>query len=130
MAATLEVSGLPELLRRVAALPRSGQVEWEEAAERIASEEAGRIRSAGGSSDRQSARMAGSVRASGDSVSAGGLFFFGSEFGGQGSSTTMQFRPHRGSTGYWFWPTIRRDEDRIMRRYEDAVRAIEREWSR
>lgn len=46
------------------------------------------------------------VRAGNPSSSAGQMFF-GTEFGGQGTPRTMQFRPHRGKEGYFFWPKIR-----------------------
>lgn len=42
--------------------------------------------------------------------------------------TTNQFRPWLGRTGYWFWPTLRADSDRMMQRWEKAVDAIAREW--
>ena len=45
-------------------------------------------------------------------------------------ATTNQFRPHLGRTGYWMWPTIRRDEQRMVARWVKALEAIEREWSR
>lgn len=42
--------------------------------------------------------------------------------------TTHQFRPWLGKTGYWFWPQLRADRDRMMQRWEKAVEAIAREW--
>ncbi|MDO5534368.1 MAG: hypothetical protein Q4F65_06935 [Propionibacteriaceae bacterium] len=87
-----------------------------------------------------------------------GELFFGAEFGGQSSkrfedttktvtgrtgkqrtvrtgsrfvgkkNTTAQFRPHLGRTGYWFWPQLRRDQERMFSRWEEAVASIEREW--
>lgn len=53
----------------------------------------------------------------------------GSRFVGR-KNTTAQFRPHLGRTGYWFWPTLRRDRDRMYSRWEQVVRAIEAEWMR
>lgn len=44
--------------------------------------------------------------------------------------TTNQFRPHLGQTGYWFWPQLRADRDRMMSRWEAVVNAIAREWER
>ena len=44
--------------------------------------------------------------------------------------TTNQFRPWLGKTGYWFWPTLRADSDRMMQRWEGVVEAIAREWTR
>lgn len=45
-------------------------------------------------------------------------------------STTAQFRPHKGRTGYWFWPQLRKDTDRMHQRWEQAVEGIAREWER
>lgn len=44
--------------------------------------------------------------------------------------STNQFRPHLGQTGYWFWPQLRADRDRMMSRWEAVVNAIAREWER
>lgn len=57
-----------------------------------------------------------------------GELFFGAEFGGRKRPTTQQFRPHKGKTGYWFWPTIRRDSDQIGSRWLEAIEAVEREF--
>ena len=45
-------------------------------------------------------------------------------------ATTNQFRPWRGRQGYWMWPTLRADEQRMFARWVKALEAIEREWSR
>lgn len=34
-------------------------------------------------------------------------YFPGTEYGGGGRRTTRQFRPYKGRTGYFFWPTVR-----------------------
>lgn len=87
-----------------------------------------------------------------------GQLFFGAEFGGQSQkkfedvtktvvgrtgkerqvrtgskfvgskATTNQFRPHKGRTGYWFWPQLRKDAERMHDRWEQVVEAIAREW--
>lgn len=96
--------------------------------------------------DRVPAIVAGGHSKAGVSGGAkAGEVFFGAEFGGRGRKrrkavkhgsrvvvhqTTLQFRPHRGREGYWFFETLRADQERMMRRYEGALRAIEREWSR
>lgn len=57
--------------------------------------------------------------------------FAGVEFAGARTRpTTNQFRPHKGKTGYWMWPQIREDQERMFKRWEAAVDAIAREWSR
>jgi hypothetical protein len=35
--------------------------------------------------------------------------------------TTMQFKPHMGQRGYWFWPTARKDLKGINRRMRDVL---------
>lgn len=124
----VDIEGLPAFHAAAAGLPRAAQEASDDATERIARDEASRIRGAAARSSRQSARVAGSVRAVGGSapgVSAGGVLFFGAEFGAR---TLRQFRPHRGHTGYWFWPTLRADERRIDQRWDEAGDAIEQEW--
>lgn len=46
---------------------------------------------------------------------------FGAEFGGRGRPTTQQFQPHRGTQGYFLWPTIRARSDDIQERYSEAL---------
>lgn len=55
-------------------------------------------------------------KAKAHTVKAGDVFF-GSEFGGGGRPTTHQFEPHRGTEGYWFFPTLRDNEDRMLDAY-------------
>jgi len=43
-------------------------------------------------------------------------------------NNTNQFRPHLGRVGYWFWPQLREDQDRMFKRWEAVVEAIAREW--
>lgn len=161
----LEVEGLREMWARIRALPRTAQAELREAAQAIADDEAGRIRTAAGGSSAQAAKLSGFIKSRRDrvpAISAGGnrkpgfsggatagQVFFGAEFGGQGRGmvriafrqskgggthmvrgTTNQFRPHRGRQGYFYFPTLRADQDRMLARYERALAQIEREWAR
>lgn len=50
-----------------------------------------------------------------------GDVFFGAEFGGQARPTTRQFLRHRGRSGYFFWPTVRRLKDKIAQDYLAAI---------
>lgn len=54
----------------------------------------------------------------------GGAFPFamGAEFGGKGRPTTQQFQPHRGTQGYFLYPTIRSSRDEFV---EVIARAID-----
>ena len=76
-----------------------------------------------------------------------GDVFFGAEFGGgkfgKGNSTvagaknrtktdglrtggghTSQFLRHRGQSGYFFWPTVRKEKENIAREYLDAIQEV------
>lgn len=140
------IEDLPGMLRRMSKLPKTAQTEIRIAAQAIAAEEAERIRSAASGSSSQAAAISGFIKARRDRVPvivaggpakakvAGGAtrgeIFFGAEFGGQMRPTTSQFRPHKGKEGYFFYPTLRQDADRMVERWLGVVRAIEREWSR
>ena len=105
------------------------------------------------SSERQvSSRMAPTTKATSDRglpavVSGAGVpFAMGAEYGGQRrvnlvgqpvygrppsrlyrKRSTMQFRPHRGRTGYEIWPTIRKNQAAVVEGYQKAFeRALQR----
>jgi hypothetical protein len=50
-----------------------------------------------------------------------GDVFFGAEFGGQATPRTKQFLRHRYRSGYFFWPTVRKEKENIAREYLDAI---------
>jgi len=50
-----------------------------------------------------------------------GDVFFGAEFGGGARPTTRQFLRHRGRSGYFFWPTVRKMKDKIAQDYLAAI---------
>lgn len=82
------------------------------------------------------AKVAPSIRVSAGQQSAGvswgGSAYpmaWGAEFGGQRRPTTQQFRPWRGSdsgAGYFAYPAIRENLDRIVIPYEQAIADIVR----
>jgi hypothetical protein len=80
-----------------------------------------------------------------------GDVFFGAEFGGgkfgkgaktsvgarsvnkkgesrdgyrKGGGHTSQFLRHRGRSGYFFWPTVRKEKENIAREYLDAIQRV------
>lgn len=57
-----------------------------------------------------------------------GMMFFGTEFGGRGSKRTRQFRPHKGTEGYFFWPTIRHDSPIITSEWVNAIEILAADW--
>jgi hypothetical protein len=54
--------------------------------------------------------------------------FFGAEFGGQRRPTTMQFQPHRGKLGYWFYPTARANGRKNAELWIAAVDKAMKQW--
>ena len=76
--------------------------------------------------------------------------FFGTEFGGgkygkgnptgsqtvqggsvrRGKGYTTQFRPHKGRTGYFFYPTVRAEGANIVRMYADGVERVRKQWAK
>ena len=53
-----------------------------------------------------------------------GDVFFGAEFGGQAQPRTQQFLRHRGRSGYFFWPTVRKEKENIAKEYLDAIQTV------
>lgn len=75
--------------------------------------------------------------------------FFGTEFGGgkygagnpkprksyrdgstKGGGYTTQFRPHRGTRGYFFYPTVRDEGENIERLYAEGVERVLKDFGR
>jgi len=50
-----------------------------------------------------------------------GDVFFGAEFGGGTKPNTKQFLRHRGQSGYFFWPTVRKKKNEIAEEYLDGI---------
>jgi hypothetical protein len=53
--------------------------------------------------------------------------FFGAEFGGGARRTTLQFLRHRGQSGYFFWPTVRKRKNEIAKEYLDGMDRVVKE---
>ena len=53
--------------------------------------------------------------------------FFGAEFGGGARPTTKQFLRHRGQSGYFFWPTVRKRKNEIAKEYLDGLDRVVKE---
>jgi hypothetical protein len=50
-----------------------------------------------------------------------GDVFFGAEFGGGAKPNTRQFLRHRGQSGYFFWPTVRKRKNEIAKQYLEGI---------
>jgi hypothetical protein len=127
----VRVEGLNELIARLKALENGSEVAVrlanKEAATSVASHAQGAASGLGG----VAAHSAPSVKASAGVKSAGVALgsdaypmALGAEFGGGRRPTTQQFAPWKGHTGYFLWPTIRRDSDAIDATYRDALDKI------
>ena len=53
--------------------------------------------------------------------------FFGAEFGGGATPKTKQFLRHRGQSGYFFWPTVRKRKNAIAKEYLDGMDRVVKE---
>ena len=56
-----------------------------------------------------------------------GDVFFGAEFGGGATRTTRQFLRHRGQSGYFFWPTVRKRKNEIAKEYLEGIDKVVKE---
>ncbi|MEV6693367.1 hypothetical protein AB0M35_18045 [Micromonospora sp. NPDC051196] len=135
----MRVDGVWGVLRALSRVPSEADRQLQATGYRLAAALSGRVAGAARSDSRQSALMAGTVRAVGGEIVAGGSarvgrrgtpaykILFGSEYGAR---VLPQFRPHRGSGSYWMWAEILRSKAEIDRESADGaervVRAIDR----
>lgn len=144
----VEMEGADAAKRKLRALPREAQDGARAAAGRIADMLAAEVTQAAraeGGIAAQIADAAGTTRdrfpnvkfpgsQSATFTSSSGSHrvrdvIFGAEFGGQGRSRTMQFRPHTGTTGRWFFPTVRAKADEIGELWNAALDDWADEWN-
>jgi len=109
----------------------------------------GKIASIAGASTKATIRQAAPAVVLGGGSGLASKLVFGAEFGGgvkrltyySRSSTgarylitlrhtTRHFRPHKGATGYFFWPTIRAEGDLVLKPWADSLDKAIAEWSR
>ena len=127
----INIEGLEELSRALKELDSDLPKELRKANKEVATFVASDARSAASGLGGVAAKAAPSVKPSAGATYAGvalggGAYPFaaGAEFGGQGRPTTMQFQPWRGSgpgAGYFLYPTITRNSDRIEDEYGTAL---------
>ena len=67
------------------------------------------------------AEFGGGKHGSSNRTVAGAKSFAGTEMGRKGGGRTTQFLRHRGRSGYFFWPTVRKNKDNIAKVYLDAI---------
>lgn len=153
---TVRIDGLRETLDAFQHLPRDASNELRDRSVELAETIAEKARAAGKAEGRQAALVATTVRPARDrvpAVQAGGArrlgrhrapaygLLFGSEFGMnrrsgwyaapqyEGTGRYSQYKPHRGQRGYWFFPTVEGEQDRINREWNQAADAVVRRFS-
>lgn len=131
-----KVDGLAETERLLDRFPSMIENALEDAAPEILADEVPRIQARAGRAGRQARLAARSVRPGPDGIvaAAGGgvpaAIFYGAEFGGGGRPSTRQFPPHRGTRGYFLFPQLRDDEDRMVERFAEALDPVADRWGR
>ena len=135
------VDGYRECIAAFRKLPRDASQEIRLASTRIADTEVAAIRGAA-SGNRQAQAAAQSLRARKDRFPAlviggarrvtasgarAGDLLFGAEFGAA-PTTPGGFRAHRGTEGYFLFPTLRRDSTRMYAEWLEAAAKIVSGW--
>lgn len=129
----VRVKGLNELSRSLREMEGGFRDELKEANREAAELVARESRSAAYALGGVAAKAAPSLRASAGfnraGVTLGGNSYpyaLGAAFGGRGRPTTQQFQPHLGREGYFLYPEIRTNADRITETYENHLQDLVR----
>ena len=132
---TIKVEGLTELNRGLRAISKEAQGDLKEASRKVAEFVAADAKAAATSQGGVAAHVAPSIARVGG-VSGAGVAFGGARYpmaGGAefGSIKYKQFKPWRGNSsdaGYFVYPSIRRDADRIVTEFQQAVDDLLRKY--
>jgi hypothetical protein len=131
----VNVEGLAELRRALKAISDTAPKELNAASKRVATfvgEDAqSKAEGLGGVAAKVAPSIKGSGTARGGAITLGGAAYpmaLGAEFGGRGRPTTQQFQPHLGRTGYFVYPAIRANGDRIEETYSDLLDDLMRKY--
>jgi hypothetical protein len=150
---TVQVKDLFETLRKFSNASPQFNKEMRKVAYTIAKDLQGQVRIEAGSVSRasQAVQVAKGLRASNDRIPTIKLrgnepfisktrpnsrrkkpvtrkdVFFGAEFGGGATKKTKQFLRHRGQSGYFFWPTVRKRKNQIAKEYLDGIDKVVKE---
>ena len=121
------IEGLPEVMATLRSLPKEIRQGTDQLVRGVANFVADETRAA--ASTRAEVKAATTIKAQKNSVSLGGggrtnragNMTLGTEFGGGARPSTQQFRPHRGTQGYFFWPAIRANSATIRDMWDQLV---------
>lgn len=124
----VNVEGLAELRRALKAVSDQAPKELNAASKEVATLVADDARDDALGLGGVAAKVAPSVKPSGTArgaaINLGGPAYpmaAGAEFGGRGRPTTQQFQPHLGRTGYFVYPSIRRNAGQIEETYTGLI---------
>lgn len=128
----IRVEGLNQMVARLKALETGAEVGIrlanKEASTKVATGAKGAASSLGGVAAHVAPGIKASAGVKSASVSLGDdPAAPGAEFGGGRRPTTQQFQPWLGHTGYFLFPTIRRESDAINTTYRAALDRVIRE---
>lgn len=131
----VNVEGLAELRRALKAVSDTAPKELNAASKKVAGlvadDARGDAAGLGGVAAKVAPSIKGSGTARGGAITLGGTSYpmaLGAEFGGRGRPTTQQFQPHLGRTGYFVYPAIRANGDRIESTYSDLLDDLMRKY--
>lgn len=131
----VSVEGLAKLRRDLKSVsadaPRELSAAGKEVAEFVAEDARGAASGLGGVAAKVAPSISAKASGGGGAIGLGGAAYpmaLGAEFGGQGRPTTQQFKPHLGRTGYFVYPTIRRDSDRIESEFTEKLDDLMRKY--
>lgn len=128
--ADVDIKGLPQFARALDRIQKNFPETTREAAHAIARDVVAGARSFARSSQAQLAAttLRAGVDGQAGTVTSNSGIFAGAEFGGQGRPSTMQFPPHRGKRGYFLYPWMRQNAERLNDRWDKAVNDAMEPW--
>lgn len=131
----VNVEGLAELRKALKAIsaqaPKELNAASKDVARFVADDAVGIASGLGGVAAKVAPSIKPSGTASGGAITLGGTAYpmaAGAEFGGRGRPTTQQFQPHLGRTGYFVYPSIRRNADQIEEAYTEKLDDLMRKY--
>ena len=124
-----EIEGMPQFLNALDDIQKQLPKQVKEAAERIAKDwiSAARNKAPGRSREAAQALSVGNDN-EGATIVNDHPMFYGEEFGGQARPETMQFPPHQGQRGYWFFPAARANADKFQQIWDEAITKATKSW--
>ena len=127
--ADAEIKGMPEFLRTLDSIEKGLPKELKEAAEQIAQDWISAARNKAPANAREAAQaLSVGNDNEGATIVNDHPGFYGWEFGGQARPETMQFPPHTGQRGYWFFPAARANADKFQQVWDAAIDKATKSW--